>query len=255
MPEENVVVKDKAQDTPSPQERQSSEKPERTHTQAEFEEKVLTVHAENGRLKKELEKINKERDVFKSQAEQLKKEVDIATSSLKETESRIADLESDLAQAIQGDADLTEIKTIKDKLRSAESQLKKDIKEKQEAIDTVKKALTSEREQWAETVDKAKETNFEMDIWEVSGEFEDGDAEKLMAICNKFGIKNRGESQETAELIWHKKAKEPSGQEVVIEGKGVVLDSGVTSGGGMKLGNMTPREKIEMGIKQAQKKR
>ncbi len=241
MADATTTEKKETQNTPPPATGPSSEKgvvAPKIITEEEFTEKVLNVHAENGRLKKELVKVTKERDDLRSQADRLSQEVKDATQNLTETKGRIEDLEADLTQAIEGNADLTEINKIKRSLRDAKVQAETDLKAKRDAIEAEKKALTAEREQWATTVAEAQAMKFEVDVFEVAEEHEGLTSERLKALCEKTGKTTRAEIEDLADTLWVKK----EGTTLKTSLKG---DSGITTGGGVNWASLTPKQRLE----------
>jgi len=197
-----------------------------------------------------IDPIAKERDTFKAQVEQLRSDAEEATTAREESEKRISELETDLETATESEPDFAEIQKIKKELRTEREKARQEARDEKKANAELKRTLEAEREQWAGTVAEAQAAKFEVDVFEISEEYVDESGkdikpERLKALCEKAGQTKREDIQALADVLWAKKGKE---KVPVLEG-----DSGVTSGGSENLSGLSPRQKIERGLKKQTK--
>ena len=228
-----------SQDIPLEKPGQSSEKvtpkEKKTYSEAEFTEKVLNVHSENGRLKKDLEALTKERNDLKSQVKE-------ATNAKEETLAKVAELEADLEESIGEDTDLRDIQKIKKELRAERDKLRQEVKEEKDAVAELRKTTEAERDEWAGTVAEAQTFKFDSELAKLVDEY-DGDVTanftKLKTVCEKAGIKTKEGAEALAETFLTKKYEETD----------LLDDSGVSSGGGEDLNNLSSRELLKRAYK------
>ena len=203
----------------------------KTYSETEYLKAVSDEKTISGRLKAE-------RDTFKSQAEQAVKDAKEAVDAHEETKGRIADLETDLEQAIGEDADLLDIKKIKVELRAERDKARQEAKTEREAVAELRRTAETEREEWAGTVAEAQVFKFDSEVANLVDEYE-GDVTanftKLKTACDKAGIKTKEGAEAIAETFLTKKAQEPD----------LLDDSGVTSGGSDLLSNLPMKERME----------
>ena len=230
MADEEKTNQDSLPEKGQTSEKETTPSQPQTYTQEQLDKIVeATIRERHAKLDKQIDSLTKERDGIKVQ---LEKAVSEATAIKEETQGKIAELESDLEEAVKGDADAADVQKLKKALRDEKSQLAKDAKVEKEAIAAEKEALTKEREEWAETVTKAQETVFEQDVIDIAGEYAGDDIKKsieysdtLKTLCDKAGIKTKEGAKEMAEVLW-KKSEEKSKEEPMV------ADSGVSKGGG-----------------------
>jgi len=242
MDEITVAKKDSAQGTDQTSDSKRENTSKTLELTPEIKKAISDALAEQGRKHKaELEPIRQERDSLKTQVEQAKKEVKEATTTSEETKGRITELEADLEQAIGEDADLRDINKIKKELRAERDKARQDVKLERDAVAELKKATEAERLEWAETVAEAQVFKFDGELAKVVDEY-DGDITanftKLKNACEKAGVKTKEGAEAIAETFLTKKAEEPP----------LVLESGVTKGGGTDFSDLSPRKKIELGL-------
>jgi len=206
------------QDLPKGEESNSKEEPKH-YTEQEHRKAIEDAIAQYGdKVKREkIDPITQERDTFKSQAEKV-------ANSLKDTENRIADLESDLEQAISDDAELRDIAKIKKDLRSERDRAREESRAEKDSLAEEKRLAREEREANAALVVEAQAYKFTRDLEGLVIEYA-GDVStnlnKLKAVCERAGITTKEGAEAIAETFLSKKVVEPD----------LLNDSGVTSGG------------------------
>ncbi len=100
------------------------------------------------------------------------------------------------------------------------------------ALETERAAFKKDKEvhdaEWAkkqERITHAEESNFEIELWDLCEEYDNGNAEKLKAACVKAKITDIEGARGLADVLWVKKSATP---QPLVEGKPA---SGETSGG------------------------
>jgi DNA repair exonuclease SbcCD ATPase subunit len=198
------------QDSPERQTSSSDkESTSKTYTEDEVKKFKSDALAEAGRKhKEELTSIAKERDELKLKLSELQSNVEDTKADYEKTIKRVKELEDDLETAIGDSADLKEIQSIKRKLREAETQLESDYKAKAKALKAKEEELNNKHKEFDSTVEEIKASKFEVDVVKVSEEYENSDANRLKALCEKAGKKSRLEIEDLASVLWTKKSEQ-----------------------------------------------
>jgi len=242
MGETNVVVQGDPQvtaQTSKGKEGSTSTQTPTTYTKEQVQKFVSDALAEQGRKHKaELEPIITERDTLKSKLTELSDIQDDRT----DLQRRIDELAND---------DPAKFNLVKkeNELRERERKLNKDIGERE-------KKLTESESKHAERIKKADSVEREASILEIVEGYENGDADRLgdaiTTFETTFGIKVTSDEQirKVADTLWTKKATGPPKPEVPP----LKPFSGTTDGGSEDTSNLSPREKIELGIEKLKKK-
>lgn len=137
-------------------------------------------------------------------------------SALKETQNKIKALEAELEEMSVDDPDRQKLKNRIREFETREAQFKED-----------KEAHDAEWNQKLARITEAEETNFEIALWDLCEEYDNGDAAKLKNACLKAKIADIDGARALAEVLWTKKENKA---QPLVEGK---PDSGVTTGGGV----------------------
>jgi len=195
--------------------------------------------------KEQVEKLIAERDATRHST--LDKEISSQRKQLKELTLTVEAKESELASLTEERKSLE--KQIEDLTSDdpAKFNLVTKDKELRERERQLKAEHQTREADWLakqERIQLAEETLSEIDIWEVSTEYENGDPVKLKELCSIFNATTDEQRRKVAETLWPKKPEAP--KEPVPVGQKPY--SGVTRGGQEDLSGLSPREKIERGI-------
>ena len=241
------------QDSPESDESNSTET--QTITLEEHKKGIEDAIAQYGdKVKRErIDPIATERNTFKAQVEQLQADAEDATTAREESEDHISKLEGDIKRLEGDDDDPDRISKLRKELRAERETARQGARDEKKANAELKRTLEAEREEWAGTVAEAQAAKFEVDVFEIAEEYVDESGkdikpERLKALCEKAGQKKREEIEALADVLWTKKGKEKKKEPVLVG------DSGVTSGGGLDISSLSPKEKIDAGIAKLKKK-
>ena len=191
--------------------------------------------------------LGRERDTFKSQAETAAKSLSQAQETIAELQTAASQLREDMALLDEEDPEKTG--KLSKRLNDLDAAIKT-AKAKETAADARVKEMQDQMTPYAEIVDFALGVTLEHSIFEVSEEYQDGNADTLVELCEQMGVKGDKDKEQlkvtirkVADILWSKKSTET--KEPVLVG-----DSGVTSGGsGWNPDEHTPGENIERGLK------
>ncbi len=163
----------------------------KTYSEEEFTAKVLNVHSENGRLKKDLENRTKERDTLQRQTKKDETRLEGVAKEREDLQKQIDDLSS-------ADPDKSDFVKKLRGLKEEEQKLKDRISDQED------KEFT-----FAERIKKVEAKELEDSMRELVGEYENGDLSKLEELRETADVTNIEQIRKLADTIWEKK-KEPS---------------------------------------------
>ena len=195
-------------------------KPERTYTESEYKRAVGTA---GQKLKADLDAVTAERDTLRGQLATITEEITEAKASIEDLTKQI-DVEAGEDPERKG-----LIKLRKDK----EAELKALKVERAAVAETAKENIKFKRDQLVYAV--ADEYGTDYDRFMANADrLKANDRESLVAVAETMGLKLKVEVE--SEIEPH------------------IPASGKTSGGGIDLDALSPREKIEKGLEQKKKK-
>ncbi len=188
----------------------------------------LKIKTERDTYKTQLTEVSKERDTFKGQ-------VDSLTTEIADTKKEITDLTATIETLNSEDA-----AKVKQLIKDRERELS-DLKTKKKNLEPLEQEVTKfkrDQEVYAVAYEYGLQTSEDLDAFmEAADDLGINDRGKLESLAKHRGLKLKEESEE----------KEPE------EESGKPLDSGHSKGGGPDFDNMTPKEKIEYGLKHPKK--
>lgn len=202
----------------------SQEQATKTFTEAEAQKMVSDRLAQAGRTATALEK-----------REAAVKEAETAWRAKQDEDQRRRDEEEE--EKARDNPDLLSTYQLKRKNRDEAVRLA------QERADFEK-----ERQSHQEEIESAAEIRREIDIFDISQEYEGADPMKLKTLCETFKTTSKEQIRQAADTIWAKKAAGTNEAAKIPRG-----DSGRTIGG-ENTDDLTPREKIEKGLEKAKRK-
>lgn len=210
--------------TPGKEEPSPKEEP-KTLTIDEAERLAQLARMDAGRERKEMEV---ERDSVKAQLKVKNTELEEIVAEREKLKTEIDDLTSDDPKKF----DIIKRDT--------------DLRERERKLKTDTTSLEADKQAHGEEVKLAKDTLREVFIWETATKYEGGDPVKLKELCETFGATTAEQIVKVAEALWPKKDKE-------LGTPPLKPFSGRTSGGGIDVDSLSPREKIDEGIRQKKK--
>lgn len=199
-----------------------------------------------------------ERDAFKADAEAKGKALRAAEAKTAELEAAVAELKADIDSL--GETDPENAGRLAKRLKSLEA-AERTAKEKEVAAEERVRAAEADRAKYAGTVNYGLNVAFESSGHKVADEYEGADGEKLIVVCDEFGIKAEadakgepdfeqleGKMRKVADVLWAKKSTKATTEPILV-------DSGVTSGGGVDISKLSSEEKITEGLRRNAKKK
>lgn len=210
-----------------------------TYTQAEVEElwksregKIgLKIKTERDTFKTQWQEVTKERDTFKGQLDSLTAEI---AEHKQNIESLTKEIDALSAEGPEGGRKLAELRKERERELNEAKTLKASVSE------TVKEAAKFKRDQlvYAVAAEHGQETPKQLDAFmEAADDLNRNTREELTAMAKYL-------------ILTVKEETEPKEEEFNPH----VPDSGRNSGGGIDFDSLSPREKIEEGLKRNQKK-
>lgn len=174
--------------TPEEASKVSPEEEPKIYTQKQADALVHAVKSESGREKASLEKqVTELTGKLKAKDD----EISDVNEEIKKLEDRVDGLTKD---------DPEKFEAVKE-LRAA--------REERRQLKTDRRTLEDEKTTHAEQVKVANETMREINIWEISSEFQDADPVKLKGLCDSVGVNSVEQIRQVAETIWAKKEGTP----------------------------------------------
>ena len=174
---------------------------EKTFTEADVRAAVHAARSEAGR---ERSAVEKERNELKSQLTSIHSELEEKAAELEKLQTQFDGLSSDDPEKFEL---VKEIKAVKEERR----QLKAD-----------RTALEADKTKHGERIKFADDTLREVAIFDISAEYEAGNAEKLKDLCDIFSATSEEQIRHVADTLWQKKG---TGTKPTLK-----LDSGGTGG-------------------------
>jgi len=175
----------------------------------------------------------------------LDKQISSLEKDLKESKSTVASKEAELADISEERERLhSEIDDLASNDPKKFDIVKKDreLRERERNLRADTLALQTEKRIHGERIKKAEDHLREITINEIAAKYDNGEPSKLKRLCDLSGVTSEEHITEVAETLWSKKA---TGTLVPLSGR--------TSGGGIDFSSLSPKEKIEEGIKQKTK--
>lgn len=229
MPEDKTP---KAQ-TPAPGAKEPSPKQDRTYSQQEVDRVINLTKMESGRERKAAEL---ERDNYKSQVQAKDTQLQTVQDELSGLEKRIEELSSK-------DPELNNLEKRAKQLREQERKIKTDTA-----------TLEAENQKHSQTLTELREVEQAVTVWQIAEMYSGGNEDRQAEIADRLIDLTKSLDATTEDKI-HAIAETLYGQ----VGDGEVSPpsprpfTGGTSGGGMDTDTLSPREKIEYGLKNPKK--
>lgn len=155
-----------------------------------------------------------------AQAGREAKSLEATKAELAKREQEIADWQAkkdeDERKAIEGNPELLDVYQQKKKLRDEQAAHKK------ERLEFEKEKLEHQIE-----IESAREVKKEIDIFDITQEYEGGDAMKLKTLCELSKVTAKDDIRKVADTIWTKKQTSSSQADATKQKR----DSGMTIGG------------------------
>ncbi len=209
-------------DVKTSQDKEGSTSAPKTYTEEQYKKAISDTLSKAGREKKTVET---ELETVKSQLSNQQKLIDGFEAEKSKLQAQIDELSQD---------DPDKKRLIK-KLN--------EVDEKEKTLKADRDVLEAEKATHSENIKLAKDTLREVSIWQIAGEFDGGNPEKLKELVEKLNVSDDEQIRVIATTLWAKKEeKEP-----------FKPFSGVTSGGGEDLSKLSPDEKLRKGFQKLKK--
>lgn len=117
-------------------------------------------------------------------------------------------------------------------------QQKKALKDKEAALKKRENELEQEKLAHQVEIESAREVQRDVDVFEIAQEYEGGDAMKLKNLCVTFNASTKEQIRKAADTLWEKKTSQSSSEKTK-------RDSGLTIGGGTRIGDLPPKERVK----------
>jgi len=132
-------------------------------------------------------------------------------------------------KAVEGNPELLDVYQQRKALREKEATFKKEQDEFEQ------KKLEHQVE-----VESAREVQRDVDIFDIVQEYEGGDAMKLKTLCVNFNATSKEQIRKAADTLWEKKGTQSSSDTTKQK-----RDSGMTIGGGARLSDLSPKDRVK----------